>query len=328
MSASISASVGQGGYNRDPDVRTVQSLLNRVPSLKGGPSVPLKVDGLCYGKTLAAIQDSQRKSCRLAAPDSRVDPSGRTWTELAKHDQAAPAGSNTTLCFPPGWGGSTTFRLVAAAGPAKVTADSLVGAARSRLVTAITWVTAARTKLAQVRASIERYHVYTPDEIRSFKPIETHFKVRIPSAQDVEARDRVDRIAAIYARILQALGQLSGARLVGDPSVPHKAMAPLGGFSNPSSVITIGADFANSNANMQAAVLIHECAHFVERACLHVASELPAPQGSAITDGVGRIANPSGMNHAQMDFSLAIQNAYSFAQCALHNGVGLDKRPP
>jgi hypothetical protein len=30
----------------------------------------------------------------------------------------------------------------------------------------------------------------------------------------------------------------------------------------------------------------------------------------------------------QLDFNLAIRNAYSVAQCAMHNGLGFDKRPP
>jgi len=38
--------------------------------------------------------------------------------------------------------------------------------------------------------------------------------------------------------------------------------------------------------------------------------------------------NPAQKNYAQMDFDLAIQNAYSFAQCAMHNGLGVDRRPP
>jgi hypothetical protein len=331
MSVTISASVGQGGANRDPDVRKVQSLLNRVPPEQGGPSIPLKVDGLCFGKTLAAIEKFQHIGCGMKWPDKRVDPGRRTWIELSKYDGPEPARGNVITCFPPpGTRGSTFVPTgsFASLAPGAVTADSLVKQARARIPTAIGWVSTTMARLARVRSMIERFKVYTRDEIKSFDTIETHFKVRIPATQDVVARERIDKIYGVYALILKTLGELSTSRLVGDPALRDKAQAPLGGFSDPSCSVKIGADFANSNANMQTAVLIHECAHFVDASCTHVASELPAPFGSAITDQFGLAANPSGKNYQQMDYGLAIQNAYSFAQCALHHGLGIDKRPP
>ena len=128
------------------------------------------------------------------------------------------------------------------------------------------------------------------------------------------------------SRIQQALG---AARYKGDPSEPAKAVAPLGGFDNPDDVVTIGADFVGSGStpNLRVAVLIHECAHFVDAKCGHVASERPAPNGTAITDDNGKLTNPAGKNYAQMDFDPAIRNAYSFAQCAAHCGLGRDQRP-
>jgi hypothetical protein len=46
MATSITASVGEGGINRIVDVRTVQGLINQVPSVLGGPDPTLAVDGL------------------------------------------------------------------------------------------------------------------------------------------------------------------------------------------------------------------------------------------------------------------------------------------
>lgn len=149
--------------------------------------------------------------------------------------------------------------------------------------------------------------------------------MRIPSTPEVEARTRIDKLVTNYNRVLQAL---ASGRLVGDPSNPNKAAAPLGGFDDPSAKITIGNDFVNANVNMRAAVLIHEAAHFVDAACSHAASELPVPDGSPITDSFGKKVNPSGKNYAQLDLNLHVQNAYSFAQCAMHNGLGRDQRPP
>lgn len=45
MAREISAPVGKGGVNNEPDVRIVQELLNKVPEDAGGPRPPLAVDG-------------------------------------------------------------------------------------------------------------------------------------------------------------------------------------------------------------------------------------------------------------------------------------------
>ncbi len=47
-----------------------------------------------------------------------------------------------------------------------------------------------------------------------------------------------------------------------------------------------------------------------------------------MNDPFGTAVNPNRLNYAQLDFNLHMQNAYSFAQCAMHNGLGIDKRPP
>lgn len=84
---SISGSVGANADNRPPDVRIVQQLLNGVPVDKGGPIPPLAVDGLCYGKSLAAIYAFQKKGCGFKWPDRRIDPGGRTWNGLTQYSQ-------------------------------------------------------------------------------------------------------------------------------------------------------------------------------------------------------------------------------------------------
>lgn len=83
--AQISASVGHGGVNRKADVLTVQTLIN----LNIGQLVPLKMVqmGACGPDTIAAIRDFQRRVLKMANPDGRVDPNGKT---LAKLSEAAP----------------------------------------------------------------------------------------------------------------------------------------------------------------------------------------------------------------------------------------------
>lgn len=74
----ISSSVGRNARNRLEDVRVIQDALNRVRPADGGPAPPLQVDGLCYGKTLAAIRTFQQRACGFRWPDERVDPNGKT----------------------------------------------------------------------------------------------------------------------------------------------------------------------------------------------------------------------------------------------------------
>ncbi|RPJ85973.1 MAG: hypothetical protein EHM18_08610 [Acidobacteria bacterium] len=334
MATGITSSVGHGGSNRDPDVRKVQTLLNRVPPYRGGPTVPLKVDGLCYAKTLAAIEKFQHAGCGFKWPDKRIDPGGRTWIELQKYDHAEPqpGQENLIICFPSSGEESASFvptgsfASVAPAPP--VTGDTLVALARQQIGMASSWVATTVVRLTKVRSEIQRYKVYTKEEIQSFASIETHFKVRIAYTPDVEAKARIDKINGTFKLILQALGVIAKDRLVGDPSKTYKAAAVPGGFFYPKDSVIVGRDFANCNPNLKAAVLIHECAHWVDGSCSHVATELPDPVGKPLHDKWAAIANPGKKNYLQMDYNLAIQNAYSYAQCALHNGLGIDKRPP
>lgn len=76
--ASIAGSVGANGKNLMIDVETVQKLLNRVPPDKGGPGTPLKVDGLCWQKTTAAIERFQKIGCGFKWPDRLISPGKRT----------------------------------------------------------------------------------------------------------------------------------------------------------------------------------------------------------------------------------------------------------
>ena len=86
----ISASVGQNGRNLKADVTTVQELLNKVPLNEGGPQVPLKVDGLAWTKTIAAIKRFQSINMGHKWPDGRVDAGGKSWTRLNGYDTASP----------------------------------------------------------------------------------------------------------------------------------------------------------------------------------------------------------------------------------------------
>ncbi len=76
----ILAAVGRGAINRTDDVRIVQALLNQHLS---SPQRPLAVDGVVGPRTIAAIEEFQRRVVKIHHPDGRFDPGGRTFTALS-----------------------------------------------------------------------------------------------------------------------------------------------------------------------------------------------------------------------------------------------------
>jgi len=78
--ARIHKSVGRGGVNRATDVRLIQRLLNnyKIP----GVTTLLDVDGDAGVKTFKRIELFQKKIVKMANPDGRIDPAGRTFKKL------------------------------------------------------------------------------------------------------------------------------------------------------------------------------------------------------------------------------------------------------
>ena len=78
----LTASVGDnGGVNLKDDTTLVQQLLNMNPDVVKPPLVP---DGKCGRLTIAGIRQYQRGRVGLSNPDGRVDPGGKTITQLAR----------------------------------------------------------------------------------------------------------------------------------------------------------------------------------------------------------------------------------------------------
>ena len=82
----ITASVGLNGKNKDPDTRTIQELLNKVPSGQGGPKALLEVDGICGRLTRGAIHNFQLHHFGWSGADGRVDPGMQTLAKLNEFD--------------------------------------------------------------------------------------------------------------------------------------------------------------------------------------------------------------------------------------------------
>jgi hypothetical protein len=83
----IVASVGRGGLNRTEDVLLVQELLNRHIQ---APQRPLVVDGVMSSRTMAAIEEFQRRVVNIQRPDGRIDPGDRTMAALARQTEQTP----------------------------------------------------------------------------------------------------------------------------------------------------------------------------------------------------------------------------------------------
>lgn len=89
--------LGTPNANLPQDVKTVQKLLNaQIARLT--PMVSLSEDGVIGAKTIAAIQEFQRRVVGMPTPDGRVDPGGATFKALGgtAAGASAPGGSKVT----------------------------------------------------------------------------------------------------------------------------------------------------------------------------------------------------------------------------------------
>lgn len=77
----IVRSVGRGGVNLYNDVIIIQKLLNkqRLPGVTG----QLKYDGDAGKETITRIEIFQKHIVKMAKPDGRIDPGGKTMARLA-----------------------------------------------------------------------------------------------------------------------------------------------------------------------------------------------------------------------------------------------------
>ena len=83
----LCGSVGLNGKNYLRDVKKIQILLNRqyFNNSRHRKNMPLKVNGRCGPKTIAAIEHFQTKVIHLPRPNLKVDPYSPTFRKL-KHN--------------------------------------------------------------------------------------------------------------------------------------------------------------------------------------------------------------------------------------------------
>jgi len=103
MAKSINGAVGKmGSPNMSPDVRTVQQMLNNVPSSEGGPDSNIIVDGRCGPALIGFIQDFQAEQFDRVVEDGKVHPGGQTITRLNTYDDYPALTASSTLWCPHG----------------------------------------------------------------------------------------------------------------------------------------------------------------------------------------------------------------------------------
>jgi hypothetical protein len=157
-----------------------------------------------------------------------------------------------------------------------------------------------------------------------FDTINTHFHLDRDPAR---LRQNLSRLHQVFGLIRTVLNQAPSFFRSG-PNQPNSifADASMGGFQfpgTPSNHITFRQGYLNCGPNCRAAMIVHECAHFVGGLDLinHFAREFPVPQG--VPQGLGV---PAGRNYQQLHTGEALRNASSYAAYAIHAATGTDSR--
>jgi hypothetical protein len=199
--------------------------------------------------------------------------------------------------------------------------------AKTHKVDAAQWAAAATQKLgfvAGVRASGDPEALKNLPNSTAWRGLETHFHISTASNQD----SLISFLAKIFSFIEIAISRADDL-FVDDLVKDDFAYAYLGGFNMDKTQMTGQIHFCQRYLKlgplMQTAVIVHECAHYADGTIDHLASELPAPDGWPV-NGVlaGHTANSK--KYSQLNADEAKQNAYSYAQYALHMKMGFDKR--
>jgi hypothetical protein len=191
------------------------------------------------------------------------------------------------------------------------------------------WVAAADLALnhvAGVLATGDAKQIALMKTGKGWLGLEKHFHV-----DDTNVDRVVQFVSKIFSDIAVTLASASTLFVDAAPSVGFFAQAKLGGnrFKNDPARgpvdgrIEFGPNYLKGKQFFQTAVIVHEAAHFADSTISHLASELPAPDGSPV-DGPGHTGNTK--KYSQLNSTEAMQNAYSYAQFALHMFIGFDKR--
>src|SRR5262249_3257695 len=158
-----------------------------------------------------------------------------------------------------------------------------------------------------------------------FGVVNTHFHLDLDPDNMLANLQKVARVCSQTQQVLlsaETIFQEGPVIQLGDkPSV--YADAPMGGINFPGTnkfAITFRPEYPNCGRNCRAAMILHECAHFVGgvREINHFAMEFPVFDGKA--DGGGN------HNYAELEPDEALRTASSYAAFAIHAATGIDSR--
>jgi hypothetical protein len=225
----------------------------------------------------------------------------------------------STSAVRPGFAFSPAF---AAVGAAPVTPSDQ---GKRRAPEAAQWVAAAEltlNRVAGILAVNDPKAVADMKKSTAWKALETHFHV-----DDTTVNRVVQFVSKVFANIAVTLTKASTLFIDGPATATFFAQAHLGGtnFQNNPALgrIEFGPRYLKGKKFFQTAVIVHEAAHFADATVDHMASELPKFAGSPVD---GAIHKGNTKNYSQLNADEAMQNAYSFAQFALHTFIKFDKR--
>jgi hypothetical protein len=317
--ATISASVGAGGRNLAADVRTVQELLNGVPTASGGPTPLLAVDGLVGPKTVGAIQRFQRTQFGWA--DGRADPGGPTITRLTA--LTAPIGAKPATA-----GTVNAFKGEAASHSPNPILDAL------RITTMTISVPDAKTAVTKAILTVEQAFSFVmlgggglTGNPKSFETVDSHFLFKdVPRDR---ALSELQFIATTFRRMKTVLdnrasifgGQMFGPNLFEtdphqdktDPRV--KAYVPLSSVEHTDGLtphkIYLCRGLDGESQDRYTHILIHEMGHFVDD---------EAPETEITDHGYAFFGTLKTLPHEKR-----IHNADTYAIFAFENAFGKER---
>ena len=238
----ISASVGQGGINKPNDVFNIQYGLDQVAPVDGGPTPPLKIDGICGPKTIAAIRAFQQKHFGWSGCDGRIDPGKQT---IAKLNEKRIRTTQPYLPMSMETDGWLLTNMLRHAPHTKACVQAAM----------------AKISSAQLPGSL------FGDSALSL--INKHFHIQ----SNVTAA--LDQMYSVYQAMLNVLDRPEAYCTIDTTDegegISTVAFARLGGFFNKNDltgkiVFRRGAYFASEIEDFAAFVFIHELRHYVEKA--------------------------------------------------------------
>src|SRR5262245_37602756 len=329
MTKTISASVGQGGANRRPDVLTIQEMLNCIGTTDGGPTPKLEVDGWIGPLTIAAIRQFQSRQFGWA--DGRVDVDQVTIVRLNElAETPVPEDDpHRCTCFLPRPRmsiGPITIETPPPPPPSKTPLQLAIEDAP----TDVLWArAAARTLMDAINQLIDTDESVTPDT-PEMERVNTHFRVNlIPNhfAREV----LLDRARLNYLDTIRVLSDTAYFFRSGDNRDPNAfAYAHIGYYhiDNQNFKVYFNNTYLNCGPKCRTAMVLHECGHYVAFA-RHFAREGPTLNGTPdipFADAAGH-GPVHPRNYAQLFPTEAIHNACTYAAFAFHCFSGEDGRP-